>query len=259
MAWARERGIRLASHLDLDDEARLDLIVDKMIANGVLTRYDDGPERVYAIASEQHGVASYYRNSIAHFFVDKAIAELALMRMAFRKLAGAEAFWSEAERLRDFFKFEFFYAPREEFRVNIAGELARYRPDWEARLEDEGGAGQVLDGFGPLVAHSTMLPYIEAYRVVADVLARQPAGGALEERDCVQQSLAYGHQAYLQRRISSEASIGKLLFSNGFKLMANFGLTEAGDSARGEARLALAQEFRTLQRRVERIRAAALP
>ena len=37
------------------------------------------------------------------------------------------------------------------------------------------------------------------------------------------------------------------------------GLTEAGDSARGEARLALAQEFRTLQRRVERIRAAALP
>ncbi|HBO11830.1 MAG TPA: glycerol-3-phosphate 1-O-acyltransferase [Halieaceae bacterium] len=259
VAWARERGIRLASHLDLDDEARLDLIVDKMIANGVLTRYDDGPERVYAIASEQHGVASYYRNSIAHFFVDKAIAELALMRMAFRKLAGAEAFWSEAERLRDFFKFEFFYAPREEFRVNIAGELARYRPDWEARLEDEGGAGQVLDGFGPLVAHSTMLPYIEAYRVVADVLARQPAGGALEERDCVQQSLAYGHQAYLQRRISSEASIGKLLFSNGFKLMANFGLTEAGDSARGEARLALAQEFRTLQRRVERIRAAALP
>lgn len=259
VAWARERGIRLASHLDLDDESQLDLIVDKMITNGVLTRYDDGPERVYAIAGEQHGVAGYYRNTIAHFFVDKALAELALMRMAFRKLVGREAFWSEAERLRDFFKFEFFYAPREEFRVNIAAELARYRPDWEARLEEAGGAGEVLDGFGPLVAHSTMLPYIEAYRVVADVLARQPADGALEERDCVQQSLAYGHQAYLQRRISSEASIGKLLFGNGYKLMANFGLTEAGDSARGEARLALAQEFRTLQRRVERIRAAALP
>jgi glycerol-3-phosphate O-acyltransferase len=104
-----------------------------------------------------------------------------------------------------------------------------------------------------------MLPYIEAYRVVADVLARQPAGSALEERECIQQCLAYGRQAYLQRRISSEASIGKLLFQNGYKLMSNFNLTAAGDAGLAERRLELAQEFRTLQRRVERIRAQALP
>jgi glycerol-3-phosphate O-acyltransferase len=230
-----------------------------MINTGLLTRYDDGPERVYAIAAEQHGVASYYRNSIAHFFVVKALAELALMRMAFRKLAGGDAFWSEAERLRDFFKFEFFYAPREEFRAQVREELGRYCADWESRIEEAGGAGEVLDGFRPLVAHSTMLPYIEAYRLVADVLARLDHDAGLEERDCVQQCLAYGRQAYLQRRISSEASIGKLLFQNGYKLMANFGLVEPGNAVLGERRLELAQEFRTLQRRVERIRAAALP
>ena len=259
VAWSRARGIRLARGLDVGDQSQVDTAVDRMIANGILTRYDDGPERVYAIGSEQHGVASYYRNSIAHFFVDKALGELALMRMAFRKLAGGEAFWSEAERLRDFFKFEFFYAPREQSRAHIRAELERCCPGWEARIEVAGGAADVLDTLAPLVAHRTLLPYVEAYRVVADVLARTAHGAGLTERDCVQQSLAYGRQAYLQRRITSEASIGKLLFSNGYRLMDNLGLVGPGDRALGEQRLALAQEFRTLQRRVERIRATALP
>ena len=43
--------------------------------------------------------------------------------------AGTEAFWQETERLRDFFKFEFFYAPREEFRRAINEELARFSPE----------------------------------------------------------------------------------------------------------------------------------
>ena len=257
--WAQARGIRLTRHVLTEDNAQIDVLTDKMVINGLLTRYDDGPERVYAIAADNHGVAGYYRNTIAHFFVIKAIAELALMRMAFRKLAGAEAFWSEAERLRDFFKFEFFYAPREEFRLQIREELDRYRGDWEAALDESGGAAVVLGQFVPLVAHSVMLPYIEAYRIVADVLARQPEGTALDEKDCVAQSLTYGKQAYLQRRISSEASIGKLLFQNGYKLMANLNLAGGGDGDIAAQRLVLAQEFRTLQRRVERIRAQALP
>ncbi|MFN2289039.1 MAG: glycerol-3-phosphate 1-O-acyltransferase [Chromatocurvus sp.] len=257
--WAQARGIRLTGHVLTEDRAQIDALTDKMVLNGLLTRYDDGPERVYAIAAENHGVAGYYRNTIAHFFVIKSIAELSLMRMAFRKLQGTEAFWSEAERLRDFFKFEFFYAPRDEFRRQIREELDRYREDWETALEDNGGAAVVLGQFVPLVAHSVMLPYIEAYRIVADVLARQPGGSALDEKDCIAQSLAYGKQAYLQRRISSEASIGKLLFQNGYKLMSNFGLTGSGDGDLAAARLELAQEFRTLQRRVERIRAQALP
>ena len=47
------------------------------------------------------------------------------------------------------------------------------------------------------------------------------------------EALKFGRQAYLQRRISSEASIGKLLFSNGFKMLESRRLTEAGgDRAR---------------------------
>jgi glycerol-3-phosphate O-acyltransferase len=75
----------------------------------------------------------------------------------------------------------------------------------------------------------------------------------------VQQSLAYGRQAYLQRRISSEASIGKLLFGNAYRLMDNRELVHGEGEDIAERRLQMAQTFRELQRRIERVRAAALP
>jgi glycerol-3-phosphate O-acyltransferase len=104
-----------------------------------------------------------------------------------------------------------------------------------------------------------LLPFVEAYRVVADVIARHTGDEVLTEKECVQKALAYGRQAYLQRRISSEASIGKVYFGNGYKLAENFGLLEGNAAELEERRLELAQSFRSLQRRLEQVRAAALP
>ena len=257
--WAIKRGIRLTGNLAQQDEAQIEGLVDDMVGNGLLTRYDDGPERVYAIADRQHGVASYYRNTISHFFVGKSIIELALLHLAQENLTGEEVFWQEAERLRDLFKFEFFYAPRDEFRREVDAELSRYQPGWESALDEEGFALSLFTRLRPLMSHAVLLPFVEAYRVVADVLARKAGGESIDEKECVQQALAYGRQAYLQRRISSEASIGRLFFSNGFKLAENLGLIE-GDAEELEVRRRdLAQGFRALQRRLERVRAAALP
>ena len=50
-------------------------------------------------------------------------------------------------------------------------------------------------------------------------------------------ALKFGRQAYLQRRISSEASIGKLLFRNGFKMLQSRRLTDAGGPMLAERRL----------------------
>jgi glycerol-3-phosphate O-acyltransferase len=172
----------------------------------------------------------------------------------------ARAFWDEAERLRDLFKFEFFYAPTEEFRDQLRQELQRYDTEWETKLEDGTGYAQrILTEITPLVAHTTLLSFVEAYRVVADVLARMADDAELEEKECISQSLAYGRQAYLQRRISSEASIGKLLFQNGYKLMANMGLTEGGDAELGRRRRQLSQDLRELAHRLEIIKTIALP
>ena len=110
----------------------------------------------------------------------------------------------------------------------------------------------------PLVAHATFLPFIEAYSVVFGLLARLDASGLMEEDDCISQSLKEGKQAYLQRRISSEASIGKILFQNGYKLAENLDLTQGGGDDTAERRIQLLRDFKELLRRLERIRLMAL-
>ena len=260
VSWARNRGIRLTSDFDPGNQREVENLSQVLVDSGLITRYDGGPEVVYTIAAEHHAEANYYRNTTIHHFVNKAIAELALMHVAALNEGIARAFWEEAERLRDLFKFEFFYAPTEEFRDQLREELQRYDREWEIKLEEDAGYAQrLLTEFTPLVAHTTLLSFVEAYRVVADVLARMADDAELEEKECVSQSLAYGRQAYLQRRISSEASIGKLLFQNGYKLMANMGLTEGGDAELGQRRRQLSQDLRELAHRLEIIKTIALP
>ncbi len=79
-----------------------------------------------------------------------------------------ELFWQEVDHLRDLFKFEFFYAPSEEFHRQIREEMSRYGDDWEESLgQGAAGFGKLLQNMTPLVAHVTLLTYAEAYSVVA--------------------------------------------------------------------------------------------
>ena len=106
-----------------------------------------------------------------------------------------------------------------------------------------------------LVSHVTLLTYAEAYSVVAELLARMDPSESLTEEQCVTKALALGHQAYLQRRISSPSSIGKLLFKNGFKMAEHRKLTVGGGEKVAAGRKALVQEIREVLRRLELIRA----
>ena len=81
----------------------------------------------------------------------------------------------------------------------------------------------------------------------------------MEQKEAVSQALAYGRQAYLQRRISSEASIGKLLFENAYKLLANMDMTRGGDAGQGERRKQVSQDLRELAHRIDIIRTVAQP
>jgi glycerol-3-phosphate O-acyltransferase len=78
---------------------------------------------------------------------------------------------------------------------------------------------------------------------------------SLDESACVERALKFGRQAYLQRRISSESSIGKLLFKNAYKMLESRNLTNYSDPNVAENRMELARELRDLLRRLELIRA----
>lgn len=90
------------------------------------------------------------------------------------------------------------------------------------------------------------------------MLARKEANESLEQADCISEALTYGRQAYLQRRISSESSIGKLLFKNGYQMLKSRNLTEGGKESLKEQRLELARELRELLRRIDLIRAVGV-
>ncbi|MEO1594454.1 MAG: glycerol-3-phosphate 1-O-acyltransferase [Pseudomonadota bacterium] len=260
LSWARARDIPVTDDFERDQLEHFNDLAQVLNSHGLVEHFDDGPDTVYALAPEQHPAASYYRNTTIHHFVVKAFSELALLRAGDAETDRLQAFWSAAERLRELFKFEFFYAPREAFRDEVEAELNRYDPAWQSKLDaDPAYASDLLRRFRPLVARAAVLPFVEAYRVVANVLSRMPADEDLTAADCLERSLALGRQAYLQRRISSEASIGKLFFENGYRLIDNLGLTQAGDAELTSRREALSREFRELANRLERLRVLALP
>ncbi len=116
---------------------------------------------------------------------------------------------------------------------------------------------QMTEALQPLVTHSVLLIYVEAYTVVADLLARMDYTESLDEKTAVATALKYGKQAYLQRRISSEASIGKILFKNGYQLFSHRNLTQAGDVQLSDERKAAAREFHDLARQIKRLTAIA--
>jgi len=257
LEWAESRNLRISKDFDRAYADHIDGLLGIMIDEGVVTRYDEGLETVYGIAMEQHPMASYYRNTIIHFFVNKAIIELAALKASEQETDDAVGvFWQEVDHLRDLFKFEFFYSPSEQFHQEIREELDRYGVDWEQLLaQGPLGFQMLLPAMVPLVSHAGLLTYAEAYSVAADVLARLDPWESLEEQECITQSLKLGKQAFLQRRISSESSIGKLLFKNGFKMLEHRQLTEGGADDLKEQRTAVAREIRDVLRRIEVIRA----
>jgi glycerol-3-phosphate O-acyltransferase len=259
VAWAQERNIFLSDDLQKDIATNLDGVLGLMISEKIITRYDAGPETVYGIDQQQHPIASYYRNSIIHFFLNQAIIELSAVKI--RDLTGAQAleqFWIEVDKIRDHFKFEFFYSPTELFHQEIEAELNRHCPEALEQLDREEIYGEhIMRSIQPLVAHQTLLTFAEAYSVVADV-ASDPKSLELESKMLTEACLKLGRQAYLQRRISSESSIAKLLFQNGFDLLRHRGLDQYHGEETREQRRAMALEFRDILRRIEAIKAMAL-
>jgi len=258
--WAEHRDVRFTSDFDDDNIKHTRELIDAMVSSKLIKRYDEGPETVYAVAADQHMLASYYRNTIVHHFVTKAISELAMLHANAHADNAVQEFWSEANRLRDMFKFEFFYSPTEEFNNDIRGEMEFFDAEWEQKLSDQPEYGaKLLRSMTPLVAHSTLRPYIEAYRVVADVFANLEVNQTLDEKATVAASFKYGRQAYLQRRVSSKASLGQILFKNGFKLLDSYGLVEVGSPDLLERRKLASKNFRVLAHRLEQVRALAMP
>jgi glycerol-3-phosphate O-acyltransferase len=257
--YVMDRKLPTTEELDLGRPEGVKRILSALVETGVVSCYDEGPEPVYVIGPEQHLTAAYYRNTVIHFFVNGAIAELALLH-ATRAGGGdaRETFWNEALQLRDLLKFEFFFTDKEEFRRELQEELARHHPEWETGLASGGPAIEaVLRSIRPFSAHRVLRPFLDAYAIAADVLKHWEVESPVEAGRFDSAALALGKQYVLQKRIKSPESVSKVLFQNAMRLARNRGLLDPASSEVGSRRHAFAREVRDAVRRVEAVEALA--
>jgi glycerol-3-phosphate O-acyltransferase len=262
VAYVRRRQLPTTVPLELDTPEGVRRAIEPLVESGVVTAYVDGPEPVYFIPPDAQLTAAYYRNTVIHFFVNGAIAELALLKAAEAVVGdrGAEL-WDEAFRLRDLLKFEFFFAEKESFRAEIRDEIAGHDPQWEEQIAAGPDAIRaVLRRFRPWSAHRILRPFVESYQVVADALERHDER-PVDEARFLNTCLNLGKQYQLQRRIRSAESISKVLFSTALRLAKNRRLIEdegaGGDKTASpelrERRARFAAEIRDVVRRIDAI------
>lgn len=258
VAYARRKSLPSTVPLEeLQTKEGVTRHLRALAANGVVTCFDEGPEPVWAIAPEHFLTAAYYRNTVLHFFLVSSIAEIALLHAATAKGDRRSAFFDEAMRLRDLLKFEFFFAEKDAFRKELEAEVAFHAPDWESAFgKGEQAIEDVVRRFKPFSAHRSLRPFVDAYRVVADVLLRLGADAPCEEAALTNASLALGKQYVLQKRVHTSESVSKVLFGTALKLAGNRGLLAPGSDVLAKRR-AFAEQLRDVVRRLDAMESLA--
>jgi len=214
------------------------------LANGhPVTRVDGGREPVWRIGPNEAHAAAFYRNSVIHAFLETSIVELALAHA--RRVDGdrMEAFWTQAMRLRDLLKFDFYFADSAAFRDNIAEEMA-WHDDWEAHVAAGGDEiDAMLFAKRPLMSDAMLRVFFEAYEIVADVLRDAPAD--IGQKKLTELALGVGRQYVAQTRVRSSESVSTLLFATAYQVVVDqYLIAPAADLA--ERRIAFLRELRDI-------------
>lgn len=226
--FVEQRSLPTASTVAMTTPEQAGAALEQLVANGVVSRTDGLTERIYAITTDQHLAAAYYRNTIIHFFIPIAIAELALALGFESDEMLEESVIERALALRDLLKFEFFFLPSDEFADSIREEIERYRigtahPDHPVQVN----VAAMMPAKSPAVLGS----FLEAYVVVAETLAlardEQLAADGLQKR-----CLKMGEQMYRHGEIRNREAVTTALYASGIQLADNRGLLSGDSSAR---------------------------
>jgi glycerol-3-phosphate O-acyltransferase len=255
-ALIRRRHLEIVGRSQFQDADALLATLAELHETGIVSYLDEGTERLYTISPDQHLNAAYYRNTAIHYFILDAFVEIALLDAATDTDDPVEAFFARTSELRELFKFEFYFPRRADYRPEIEERVRERFGDWEDILErDAAGVRDALNDVPLLVAHGVLRSFVDAYRIVANVLTNAGADAVDDESDFLAQCLKTGKQQLLQRRVFSAESISKSLYQTGLQLADYRGLLAANREA---ARRDFHQEFRRITDRLDEILAITL-
>lgn len=189
----------------------------------LIQQLGEGVQAKYSIVTRNYLSATYYSNMAVHHLYRMAFAELAIMKIASNKPKDRiNAFWEEVMKLRDLFKFEFFYSRKSEFTDEVERDLSFIDVDWQKKIANpKTNLIQLLKGQNILVSQVVLYTYIEAYRVVGRALETLDTSVDYDENSLLQTCLFIGEEMHWHGRIHRVESVSKPFLLNGIRLVKN--------------------------------------
>lgn len=225
----RQRELPVASGFSLDDEEQVAAAVLSMRGSRLVKAFEEGSTAVCYIPEEQQLAAAYYRNTITHYFLAAALGEVALAMSADDvTLTGEAELRSRVEQLRDLFKFEFFFRPKDEFWALVLRDTSARYPNWH---QGQTSLHKQLRERPPRFGHAILRSIAEAYHVVAATLFSLGEAAAPDTKAFTRDLLGQGREMLLRRQISGESAISRDLFSTGLQLAGHRQLFTGGAPA----------------------------
>ncbi len=253
IALVRQRGLPMAGELSVQSGAGLAGALTAMTATGLLHCYGGGSKPVYRVTPGNELAAAYYRNTIVHYFLASAVAEIALARICgnAESVAGLnDAILS----LRDLLKFEFSFRTKEDFITDTDSYLDMRYPSWKEALADRRPAADILfDDRAPLFGHGIMRSFFEAYQVMARVFNRAPRQDITDENELIRNCMKQGEELLLRGRIHSASALSEPLFGTAMKLAEHRGLLADDSDALAKRRREFAAEISEALQAINRL------
>ena len=238
--FVKARGIPTTEEIDLSDPEKVTAVLSGLADHGNVSSHEALGKTVYWPDEEQMIRISYYRNMIVHFFVPRALSEMALTSLIDAEDQSYEAVASALLGFRDLLKFEFFFQEKELFLDDAATDVAIDAPNWEEHLAANGPI-ELLAKMGSPVAHWAVLPILEGYQIVGDEL--EALTKPFDEKAFLKACLGRARMYRIEEKLISGESASQVLFKSALDLAGNRGLLAEGPEVVERRRL-FAEEVR---------------
>jgi glycerol-3-phosphate O-acyltransferase len=212
----RERQLPAASGFKLDDVGEVAGAVLALRASGLVEVYDKGEVPVYFIPPDKSLAAAYYRNTITHFFLAAALAEIGLAACTLDITTPSEqSLRDHVTKLVALYRYEFFFRPLEELLEEVSKEAQACYPGWNSGKHS---IRKLLREQPPRFGHAILRSISESYLVIAVTLLDLDTRPVENHKKFLNRAQAQGQQMLLRRTISCESSISRDLLASGLRL-----------------------------------------
>ena len=196
-------------------------------SSGIIQKNKAGYKTQYSLASSEFLSATYYANMASAHLYHRAFIEMALVQIKDEDSPNRIlSFWTEIMRLRNLFKFEFFYTNKPKFSSEIEAQLSLFDKNWRAIISDpKGDINGLLERQEMFVSKGLLLIYLEANKVVCHTLHSWDLEDEFTDEDFIQLCLFKGKELHWQNRISRLDSVSTPFLISALRLAKNSKLT----------------------------------